>query len=218
MTEPTKPQAPEWLVNATGAKCHRDTIPAIRLTEDQLVRDHHARAEALSAYVRAEKEAMFADVEAFRKLQMELYGVPQTSGEQRGFANLSSFDGSKTLQIADATTMYFGSELDAVKKLLEGFLERKGKGIDPIVHSMAMASFQKNRNDDVQPDKVWALTKIDGSGTEDEDWQNIIRAIRDAVRYRLTNTHMRFHRLVNGKREQIPLDFSKMERRNDEPV
>ena len=151
--QPLERPVPEgWIMNGLGHLVSTDSINPATLAEDEFVRELYAKAEALHEAVKAFQQAASQDVEAFRQLNMERYGLEKVS--PTGYADLRSFDGRISVQLSVGKKLVFGSELDSVKALFDSCLVRWTDGINKHAKAMVEHAFRKDRKSELNADKV----------------------------------------------------------------
>lgn len=192
--KPEIPAIPEgWIMNSLG---HLEPITAAnqhRVEEGKFVEELYAKAETISKALEAFAKAAHDDVDAFRQLTMERYGLSKIS--PTGYAELRSFDGKTVVHLSIGKKLTFGAEADAAKPLFDKCMVKWSAGVNAHAKAMIEHAFRKDRKSQLNADKLWELTQIKVEGDEkDADWDAAIQALKDAARWVSTRPYIRFHK------------------------
>lgn len=210
LTQPkelNRPMPDGWIKNGLGHLVPIESVAPAVLDEDALVRELFAKAEAAEKALADFRAVAFGDVEAFRSLAMEKYGLDRVS--PTGYADLRSFDGRLSVQLSLGKKLVFGSDLDAVKALFDSCLNRWTDGMNKHAKALVEMAFRKDRKGEINADKLWELTALSVEGEADEEWDEAVKALRAAARWVQTRPYLRFYRQLQDKKaELVKLDFS----------
>lgn len=165
------------------------------------------RAEALQELIIAEKAAIMADVDAFRALISEKYGV--RLGGRRDGPQLHSYDQTVRVQVSVADAMTFGPELEAAKLLIDECLTDWSEGANKNLKAIVMAAFEVGEGGRLRIDRILGLRRLN---IADEKWGRAMQAINDALRVAYSRRYLRIYRKLkdDGQFEQVVLDASKL--------
>ena len=177
-----------------------------RLLEDQLVLGLRQKAETLHAAIVAFKDDVLGDIDAFKAVIADRYGVKL--GGRRDGITLTSFDLMTRVQVSVANTMTFGPELIAAKELIDQCLTEWSDGADDRLNTIVMAAFEVGEGRSLRVDRVLELRKFNIS---DPKWVMAMQAITDALTVARSKQYVRIHRRSNADApwEQIVLDVSR---------
>jgi len=206
--KPIERAIPEgWIMNGLGHLVPVESVAPAILDEDAFVRELFAKAEAVEKALAEFRAAAFGDVEAFRSLAMEKYGLDRVS--PTGYADLRSFDGRLSVQLSVGKKIVFGSDLDAVKALFDSCLNRWTDGMNKHAKALVEMAFRKDRKGEINADKLWELTSLSVEGEADAEWDEAVRALKAAARWVATRPYLRFYRQEKSQKpEMVRLDFS----------
>ncbi|MBO9421737.1 DUF3164 family protein [Labrenzia sp. R4_2] len=205
MTDPQTTVPDGYWKDAKGALIPIETIKPEHQEEDALVKSLVEEAEDINARLAAFKARAFGDVQAFRDLIAEKYGVKR--GGKKGNVTLSTFDGSHQVVVAVAEHISFGTELEAAKELIDGCIHKWSEGANANLRALVDQAFQVDKQGKISTSRVLGLRRL---AIEDPDWLRAMDAISDAVRVTGTKTYVRVYRRdpVREDREPVSLDIA----------
>jgi hypothetical protein len=190
--------------DAAGRLVPIDSVKAIDLERDKLVREIHAHAMALSRQISAFKAQSFGDIEAFVDLSAEEYGVKR--GGSKGNVQLHSFDGRYKVQRAISEYIRFDERLMAAKALVDECLHDWTSDSRKELKVLVSSAFQVDKTGQINTARVLALRRYE---IEDERWQRAMKAIGEAVQVIGSKTYIRvFERNAAGEYVPIALDVA----------
>lgn len=194
-----------YMKNSQGALIPVDNVKPEHKLEDELARRLVGGARSINTVLAEFKATVLSEVEAFRELVMEQYGV--TRGGAKGNVTLSSYDGELRVQVAISEYLTFGPELEAAKALIDGCIERWSEGANDNIRVLVNDAFQVNKEGRIDTHRVLGLRRLK---IEDADWQRAMQAIGDAVRVTGSKTYARFYERdpKSGETRPIPLDLA----------
>ncbi|MET3665920.1 DUF3164 family protein [Caulobacter sp. 1776] len=194
-----------YMKDHRGALIRIETIKEQDLLRDQLVRDLHEKAEALSKAIADFKAMAFGDVGAFNELLASKYGA--AAGGVKGNLTLNSFDGLFRVLVQVQDRVVYGPELQQAKALLDEYLTEKVADSDPILQAMVMDAFAVDKAGQINRGALLRLRKYN---VEDPRWVRAMQAIVDAEQPDGTAEYIRFHKRSEpkGRWEQVPLDLA----------
>lgn len=194
-----------YMRDAQGALIPVEKVKAEHLLEDELVRRLSAEAEALNAALAAFRTRVLDDVQAFRELIAQKYGL--TRGGTKGNVTLTSFDGTRMVQVAVGDHLAFGPELQAAKALIDRCVTRWAEGASDNIRALVDHAFQVNKQGRIDTSRVLSLRRL---AIDDPDWLAAMEAISDAIRVVSSKTYARFYRVNpdTGARVPVPLDLA----------
>ena len=168
---------------------------------------HAGPGMALRDLIAQEKAIMVANVDAFKALLAEKYGVKL--GGRRGGLQLHTYDQTARVEVSVADAMTFGPELDAAKALIDECLTEWSEGANENLKAIVMAAFEVGEGGRVKLDRVLGLRQLD---IADEKWMRAMQAINDALRVAYSRRYLRIYERAdeNAAFQQVVLDASRL--------
>jgi hypothetical protein len=174
--------------------------------EDELVRQLHSRAVALSEALRQFRENGFAEIAALMEMLAERYQAPK--GGAKGNMTLSSYDGSLRVQVAIGDYLTFGPELQIAKRLVDACLVRWSQGANDNLRTIINDAFAVDKEGKLKVDRILGLRRLE---IVDPEWKSAMEAIGDAVRVTHSKQYLRlYRRAADGAYAQVPLDVARV--------
>lgn len=196
--------SPGYRQNSQGHLVPIETIKAIDLARDQLVREIVAHAVAISRQIAAFKAQTFGDIEAFVDLSAEEYGAK--IGGKKGNVTLMSFDGRYKIQRAIAEHICFDERLQAAKALIDECIIAWSQNADTKIQLLVNSAFQVDKEGKINVGRVLGLCRI---AITDDRWMRAMRAISDAVQVVGSKAYVRvYERDAVGVYQPIALDVA----------
>lgn len=194
------------------------TVPDHLVTDADRMKDELALrlvagAESLQQAQAAFKKAAMDEMYAAKALLFEKYGA-RVGGKKDGFG-FRSYDGSAEVRITIQERMYFGTELQAAKVLIDECIESWAEGADQNIVVLINDAFQVNKAGRIDTKRVLRLQKLPirrPDGSQDERWEKAMQAITDAMIEDSSATYIRFWRRdenTNGMKP-VNLDFASL--------
>lgn len=176
--------------NSLGHLVPITSISAWTLMEDNLVDELFTAAEQLQEQMRRVKFRTMADIQAFTDLLRDKYQV--SKGGEIGFLTLTSYDGTKQIKISIGRQLTFGPELDSARQLVHACIRKWAGDANSNIRALVEHAFQADEQGRLSPSRIWELTRIEIK--DEPDWDNAMKAIRDAVRWEGEKPYLRFYR------------------------
>ena len=177
-----------YMKNALGHLVPTELVRESDLLRDELVRDLAVEAMELSEKLQAFKRKALGDIEALIALSAEKYGIK--IGGKGGNAQLYSYDGKYRIERVNAKVITFGEEIHAAKALVDKCLGKWGEGARNEYKAVAMRAFRPNADGDLRTSAVLDLLRLE---FDDEDWNNAMCAVKDALQVSGTTTYVRVY-------------------------
>ena len=196
------------IVNVNGQAVAVEHVPGRRLLEHQTVQEIIAAAAREHQQLVDFKARAFSDVETYKTLLFATYNA-RVSGRSGGL-RLESFDGLMRVEVSSATTITFGTELNAAKSLVDECLESwLAEGANEHLRAIVMDAFKVGEGGNYSADRVLRLRQFD---IPDERWHRAMKAIDDAKRAAESRRYIRFYQreTSDGEWKQIVLDASRV--------
>lgn len=193
-----------YMRDGTGNLIAVENIRPIDLARDELVKELVAEAKHLHAQMKALKDRMMGDIEAFIQMSAERYEVKL--GGKKGNVTLDSFDGSLQLQRQIGEHITFDEGLQAAKTLIDECLRDWSKDTGPELRTLVDYAFRVDKEGKLNTGAILGLRR---HKFEDERWQRAMQAISDSVKVTGTRAYVRvYERDENGRYNAIPLDMA----------
>jgi hypothetical protein len=200
------PPVPEgYRRDAQGRLVPLAMVKREHLLEDELVRDLHSHAVAISELLRKFRTDALFQIDALQDLLAEKYNAQR--GGQRGNLTLSTYDGMLRVQLAIADQVELGPELQVAKSLVDECIRGWSKGASVELQAIVMDAFDVDKKGRLNTDRILGLRRL---AIEDPNWLKAMEAIGDAVRVVSSKRYLRFYsRAAQGdKLNQVPLDMT----------
>ncbi len=157
--------------------------------EDQTVRKIIKFARDLSAQVARFKLHTMADLAALDDLMAEQYGFVKRGNKGKGNRTYMTFDGLMRVSVQVAEFMYFGSELQIAKGLVDECLMDWSADSSAEIQTIITHAFNTDQEGKVNRSEILKLLRLN---IKDDRWQRAMDAIRDAERPRSAKEYVRF--------------------------
>ena len=177
-----------YMKNALGHLVPTELVRESDMLRDELVRELAEKAVKLSDELQAFKRKALEDIEALIALSAEKYGIK--IGGKGGNAQLHSYDGKYRIERVNAKVITFSEEIHAAKALVDKCLSKWGEGAQAEFKAVAMRAFRPNADGDLRTSAVLDLLRLEFN---DEDWNNAMRAVKDALQVSGTTTYVRVY-------------------------
>lgn len=205
MNEQTEDQdRPRYLEDAQGRLVPAESVKAVDLARDALVRELLAAAEEMRAALRALRARAIADILAFADLSAEKYGRPR--GGRKGNITLTSFDGGLRATLAHGELLGFDERLGAAKALIDECLTDWTEGSRHEVRALIADAFAVDKAGRINTARVLSLRRLE---FDDPRWVAAMEAIADSLTVTATRSYVRFYRRdAAGEYRQVPVDLA----------
>ena len=183
-------------------------IKAQDLLIDDAVTSLVKRAGIMRDELRILRANALDEVGDLQNLIYQEYGA--RLGGEKGNVTLTSFDGSKQVQVAVQDTIALGPELQAAKSLIDQCLEEWSADTSENLKVLIGEAFQVRKTGRIDTHRVLGLRRLAIEDTTGK-WARAMEAISDAVRVQSTTVYVRFYerRGEDGPMEAITLDIAK---------
>lgn len=177
-----------------------DLIKEIDVQRDVLVGDLVVQALHISELLRQFKIAAFGDIQAFKELSAEQYGV--SLGGKKGNVTLFSYDGQYKIQLAVQDKISFDERLQAAKALIDECLKDWVQGAKPEIHSIIDQAFAVDKEGNINTGAVLSLRRLN---IEDARWLKAMEAIGEAIQVVGSRQYIRIYQRVGDSDQYIPV-------------
>ena len=177
-----------WIDHKGSYIRHELVKPKDKL-EDQTVRKIIKFARDLSAQVARFKLHTMADLAALDDLMAEQYGFVKRGNKGKGNRTYMTFDGLMRVSVQVAEFMYFGSELQIAKGLVDECLMDWSADSSAEIQTIITHAFNTDQEGKVNRSEILKLLRLN---IKDDRWQRAMDAIRDAERPRSAKEYVRF--------------------------
>lgn len=203
-------QIPEgYIADRQGCLWWKDNVSAIDLLKDDLARAMIGEAEELAESMSAMKRRWLANMQALLQTAAEQYGVTNLEG-QTGDFGIASFDGRVKVERVHRKLMVVDTAKAAIaKELVDRVVDRLSHNLPGDVRRAVRAAFRRDEKGNYSATGLTSLMRRIKL-PENEEWQQAVAAIADAVGTEYCEPYVRFYvRDKDGKTyRQIQLDLS----------
>jgi hypothetical protein len=163
-------------------------VKAQHKLEDELVNRLYKEAKHLNEELSEFKALAFDEVEDFLALLSQQYETKR--GGKKGNVTLTSFDGTKSVELSVNEYLQFGPELEAAKDLIDECLREWSTDANPHLRTIVEAAFKVDKKGEISTTAVLGLRRHD---IDDPKWQRAMQAISDAVRPNGSKRYIRIY-------------------------
>ncbi len=194
----------EMMIDAQGRYVPCDTIRAVDLLRDELIRSLIPEVEEISKKLAELKAKAFKDVDDFLALSASQYGVK--SKAIKGNITLKTFNGEYEVRLASADNIEFDEQLQVAKELIDECLTEWCDGANAKLAVIVKDAFKVDRKGRLDKNRILGLRKYE---IEDEKWKRAMEAIGNSVSVTGRRRYIRFFRIDDSGREyQIQLNWT----------
>ncbi|MHD0617045.1 DUF3164 family protein [Morganella morganii] len=204
-TQFTQHEVPDgYWRDAKGCLIPVDMIRDIDRARDTVVGDIVTRSDELQAALKVFKNYAFDEVDAFRALSSEQYGVDM--GGKKGNIQLHTFDGEHRVQVAIQERIAFDERLQAAKALIDECIKDWSVGARPEILAIIEDAFKVDVAGNIRTGDVLKLRRLN---ITDEKWLRAMTAISESTQVISSCRYVRIYkRDGSGKYVQISLDIA----------
>lgn len=194
-----------YLYEATGRMVPFESVKAVDLLMDELVRSVAGEADALSAEIANFKLQAFDRIDSFMALVAQEHGAKL--GGKKGNLTLTAFNGLTKVQVQVAEHIDFGPELTAAKSLVDECLRDWSSDANAHLRTIVESAFNVNKEGKINTAELLKLTRHE---IGDERWKRAMNAIREAMRVIGSKRYVRIYRrkTVDGAWRPVTLDVA----------
>ena len=194
-----------YLRDAKGALVPTELVKAQHKLEDETVRKVFGYAETLSAQITRFRGHTFDDVDGLISLLAQEYSDHR--GGTKGNITLTSFDGTRRVQVQVAETIAFGPELQIARNLVDECLQDWSSDARPEIRAVVQQAFDTDKEGQVSRTRLVGLLRLD---IVDPRWVSAMAALRDSMRVDGTKRYVRFYRRAKAtdKWEAVSIDMA----------
>ena len=194
----------EMMIDAQVRYVPCDTISAVDLLRDELIRSLIPEVEEISKKLAELKAKAFKDVDDFLALSASQYGVK--SKAIKGNITLKTFNGEYEVRLASADNIEFDEQLQVAKELIDECLTEWCDGANAKLAVIVKDAFKVDRKGRLDKNRILGLRKYE---IEDEKWKRAMEAIGNSVSVTGRRRYIRFFRIDDSGREyQIQLNWT----------
>lgn len=199
-------QVPDgYMQDAQGRLIPIETIKPVDQARDQLVREIVKQAQNLATHVRAFKDSVLADIQAFVQLSAEEYGVH--IGGAKGNVTLATYDGQFKVLRAIDERMEFDERLQAAKEVIDECIRSWSRDSNANLRALVSDAFNVDKKGRINTARVLGLRRLKIS---DPQWLKAMEMISDSVQVASTKAYIRIYQRIaqTDQYEQLPIDVS----------
>lgn len=200
------PNMPEgYMENAQGDLVRVEQIRPIDMARHELVLEKVSKVKVMQEKLKALKNELMDDVDAFVDMSVERYGVKRLGGK-KGNVSLTSFDGRFQIQRQVSEYLSFDEGLQAAKMLIDECLRDWMQGSRPELSVMVDYAFQVDKEGRINTSRILGLRRLE---IQEPRWQRAMQAIGDSLQVTDTRSYVRvYERDGKGKYNAISLDMA----------
>lgn len=196
----------EYMADSRGNLVMVEKIKDVDLLRDEVVDEVYAASKEVNNLIGRLKKFMNESIDTFLQISAEQYEV--SHGGKKGNVTLTSFDGSKKVQVAISDVISFDERLQTAKELIDRCLTRWSNGANSNLKAVVNNAFRVDKQGKVDSKRILELRRLNIS---DEDWDKAMEAINDSIQVMTSKRYIRvYERVDEEKYVQITLDFSAM--------
>lgn len=197
----------EYMEDAHGRLVPVDTIDAIDLIRDGLVKRMVVDAQAIQADLKKHKEDSMLELESHIALAAEEHGV--VYGGKKGNVTLLSYDGRYKIYKQVADIVVYDEGILIAKELIDKCLTKWTDGGNANIREIVGKAFQVDKMGRFNTLEIAKLLKMDIM-EDRETWDKAMGIIKKCRRVVGTSEYIRAYKLKDHVWECIVLDISKV--------
>ena len=165
-----------YMNTSDGGMMPVELIRPLDVLKDGVVRKVLGYGIALSQQVSRFLGHTFADISGLEALMAQEYGAQL--GGKKGNITLYTFDGLYKLEVRVQSRLDFGPELQIAKALFDECLNEWSADTRAELRAIVMRAFNSDDGGKISRASIFVLLRTE---SDDQRWQNAVRAIRDAM-------------------------------------
>jgi hypothetical protein len=197
---PASETPPGYMKDSKGRLVPEHLVKPLDLLMDQTVHKLIGYAEGLSDQISRFRGHSFDDIASFLALAADQYGAK--IGGQKGNITLTSYDGTRKVQVAVADRLTFGAELQVAKALIDECIVDWSEGARAEIRALVEHAFRPDKEGQVSRDAVLALRRVD---IDDDRWCRAMDAITDSIRVVGSKSYIRFYKRADSQARWEPI-------------
>lgn len=197
---------PAFRINEKGHHVPESLVKEVDKLRDEMVLELVGKAKELQQSMLEFKCLVSDTVAAFVDLSTEKYEVKIKA--KKGNMTFPSYDGNYKIVTQCAERLSFDERLQAAKALFDACIGRWSEGGNENLVVLVRDAFNVDKEGNIDARRILALRR---HKIEDEDWQNAMQAISDAVQVVGSTAYIRFYKKGDrDKFQAISLDFASL--------
>lgn len=177
----------KYMTNGQGHLVAVEMIKPQNLLEDEMTRREFGWAFGLADQMRRFKGHSYANVAEFDALLAQEYNI--IKGGAKGNKFYTTFDGLMKIEIRIQDHIAFGPELQIAKAIFDKILTEKAADSPPEIRTIITNAFATDKAGQINRANLFLLLRTE---SEDPQWTEGQRAIRDAIRVVGSKSYIRF--------------------------
>ncbi len=196
------------LTDAQGRAVPVTCIRASVVLQHEVAEKIRERFEALAEYNRAEKAAIFAELEAFRGLLEQEYGV--RAGGTRGGMTVRTYDTHTEIKLEERDYYRVTPEIGIAQALIGKILDDLTEQASGDLRAIVMRAFDTDKRTG-QPN-VGSILKLKSMVIDHPQWPEAKRALEDSLVVISSKSAVTCHTRpdLSRTRDQLVVDFSRL--------
>lgn len=193
-----------WLMDAAGRLNRIASVRESDRLQDEVARSLALEGVLLHELLRAYKARALDALSDLVSTVAKEYGVQM--GGERGNLSLTSFDGQWKVQRIYRDVLSFGPAILAAKTLIDECITRWSEGADNNIRILIDRAFRADKKGDLRTGPVLELLRVK---IEDEQWQQAMQALSDAIEITGSAVYVRVYRRTSGDQYvPVPIDLA----------
>ena len=189
--------------NDKGDLVRTENIRQRELDEDLTVRRIHRFGVDISDQMARFRAYTLDDILAHVDRVIEEYGGK--IGGKKGNVQLTNFEGTVKVQLAKATFMQVGPEIEAAQAILDELVQEWKKGARYEFQALATSALKPNANGEISVGKLLELRRTE---IDDPRWRRLQQAAADSLRARGSAEYVRIYERDDPEQEWRPVPLS----------
>ena len=201
-----EPAPKGYRVNRHGDLIREANISPKELDMDAVVDKIHDFGRALSAQMYRFREYTMQDIAEYLQRVSADYGAAKPGGK-KGNVSLTSFDGTRKVQLAIAETVEVGPEIVAAQTIIEECIDDWSKHSSIKLRALIDAAFRTDSAGNLSVAQLLTLRRVH---IDDPRWGRVQAAITDALRPVGKAEYVRLHERETpyDRWQQVPLHLA----------
>lgn len=202
--------------DARGNLVHEGNVSPVNRRTDEVVEKVHRFGAALSAQIWRYRDHTLSDVYELLDWIAGEYGASARTGQRKGNVTLTSFDGRRRVQLAQADRVAVGPEITAAQALIEECVAEWSERGNLKLRALVDQALVPDAAGTVPISQILRLRRVH---IDDPRWRQVQDALSDALRPVGKAEYVRLHvrDAPTDPWRQVPLSLASVRRPEGEP-
>lgn len=194
-----------YMMNRVGHLVPLETVEDYDIACDEFVKEMISQAQDTSEQLKAFKDSVAGDMQAFFELAAEKYEVDV--GKSKGFLELFSYDGKYKFVREFDDRIEADARIQIARELILECLREWSEVAGPELKAIVEKKLQVNKKGKINVGEYLSLRRLK---IDHPKWKQAMDAVSDSLVVAGTSTYYRmYERGEDGKYKQVCLDFSR---------